>query len=132
MIARMKGLTINNGFQSILNFFFIGCPLLFCILFIRQMDSCSINTYLPAQNFPPNFQLTESSVEKYKLLLKGEKKELIEEKYQYEKPRECFSKPKNLVIGLYSYNLEEIECITDVYLIDRNSNYETDIDKAKI
>lgn len=76
--------------------------------------------------------ITSISVEKYKLLLKGEKKELIEEKYEYEKPRECFSKPRNLVVGLYSYNLEEIECITDVYLIYRKSSYETDIDKAEV
>ena len=66
--------------------------------------------------------ITSISIEKYKLLLKGEEKELIEEKYGYEKPRECFSKPTNLWVSLFSYNLQDVESMTEVYLIERSSN----------
>lgn len=66
--------------------------------------------------------ITFIPIEKYKLLLKCEEKELVEEKYGFEKPRECFSKPTNLWVWLSSYNLEDIKCMTEVYLIEKNSN----------
>ena len=71
--------------------------------------------------------ITSIPTETCRLILKGFDIEFFEEKYGFEKPRECFSKPTNLWVWLSSYNIKDLENITEVCFIDKSGKEITSI-----